>query len=245
MCVGGGAKGRLLLELRAHITGLPVCRPEDVETTARGAAMLAAAGAGPARVGGRRGARDGRPRGTSRCSPTPSCARSTTTSTAAPALYEALRPLFNRRRRRRALDGGRLRRRPARRRAIEAATSGDLDVLIVGGGITGAGAALDAATRGLRSPSSRRATSAPGTSSASSKLIHGGLRYLEMGDLGLVREALRERELLLTRLAPHLVAPVPFLWPLRGRGWERAYLGAGLILYDTSAARARCPATAT
>ena len=54
-----------------------------------------------------------------------------------------------------------------------------------------------------------------------------------MGDIGLVREALRERELLLTRLAPHLVAPVPFLWPLRGRGWERAYLGAGLVLYDT------------
>ena len=54
-----------------------------------------------------------------------------------------------------------------------------------------------------------------------------------MGDIGLVREALRERELLLTRIAPHLVAPVPFLWPLRGRGWERAYLGAGLVLYDT------------
>ena len=74
---------------------------------------------------------------------------------------------------------------------------------------------------------------ASGTSSASSKLIHGGLRYLEMGDVALVREALRERELLLTKLAPHLVAPVPFLWPLRGRGWERAYLGAGLALYDT------------
>jgi len=72
-----------------------------------------------------------------------------------------------------------------------------------------------------------------GTSSKSSKLIHGGLRYLEMGDLGLVREALRERELLLTRLAPHLVSPVPFLWPLRRPALERAYLGAGLVLYDT------------
>jgi glycerol-3-phosphate dehydrogenase len=121
----------------------------------------------------------------------------------------------------------------SRRRAIEAATSGDLDVLVVGGGITGAGAALDAATRGLRVALVEARDLAAGTSSASSKLIHGGLRYLEMGDLGLVREALRERELLLTRLAPHLVAPVPFLWPLRGRGWERAYLGAGLILYDT------------
>jgi glycerol-3-phosphate dehydrogenase len=121
----------------------------------------------------------------------------------------------------------------SRRRAIEAAGSGELDLLVVGGGITGAGAALDAATRGLRVALVEARDLASGTSSASSKLIHGGLRYLEMGDFGLVREALRERELLLTRLAPHLVAPVPFLWPLRGRGWERAYLGAGLVLYDT------------
>ena len=120
-----------------------------------------------------------------------------------------------------------------RRRAIEAATSGDLDVLVIGGGITGAGAALDAATRGLRVGLVEARDLAAGTSSASSKLIHGGLRYLEMGDLGLVREALRERELLLTKLAPHLVEPVPFLWPLKGRAWERVYLGAGLVLYDT------------
>src|SRR3954462_9245792 len=121
----------------------------------------------------------------------------------------------------------------ARQRAIEALTAGNLDVLVVGGGITGAGAALDAATRGLRVGLVEARDLAAGTSRASSKLIHGGLRYLEMGALGLVREALRERELLLSRLAPHLVAPVPFLWPLRGRGWERAYLGAGLVLYDT------------
>jgi glycerol-3-phosphate dehydrogenase len=121
----------------------------------------------------------------------------------------------------------------ARERALAAATSGELDLLIVGGGITGAGAALDAATRGLRVALVEARDLAAGASSASSKLIHGGLRYLEMGDVGLVREALRERELLLTRLAPHLVAPVPFLWPLRGRGWERAYLGAGLALYDS------------
>ena len=121
----------------------------------------------------------------------------------------------------------------SRRRALEAAASGDLDVLIVGGGITGAGAALDAATRGLRVGLVEARDLAAGTSSASSKLIHGGLRYLEMGDVRLVRESLRERELLLTRIAPHLVSPVPFLWPLRGRGWERAYLGAGLVLYDS------------
>jgi glycerol-3-phosphate dehydrogenase len=121
----------------------------------------------------------------------------------------------------------------ARRRALQVACAGELDLLVVGGGITGVGAALDAATRGLRVGLVEARDFAAGTSSASSKLIHGGLRYLEMGDLGLVREALRERELLLTRLAPHLVAPVPFLWPLRGFGWERAYLGAGLALYDT------------
>ena len=121
----------------------------------------------------------------------------------------------------------------SRRRAIEAATSGELDLLVIGGGITGTGAVLDAATRGLSVGLVESNDLASGTSSASSKLIHGGLRYLEMGDIGLVREALRERELLLTKLAPHLVEPVPFLWPLRGRGWERAYLGAGLILYDT------------
>src|SRR5215212_11292568 len=121
----------------------------------------------------------------------------------------------------------------SRRRALDAAGSGELDLLIVGGGITGAGAALDAATRGLRVGLVEARDIAAGTSSASSKLIHGGLRYLEMGDIALVREALRERELLLTRLAPHLVSPVPFLWPLRGRAWERAYLGVGLVLYDT------------
>ena len=121
----------------------------------------------------------------------------------------------------------------ARRRALDAMASGDLDLLIVGGGITGTGAALDAATRGLRAGLVEARDLAAGTSSTSSKLIHGGLRYLEMGDIALVREALRERELLLTRLAPHLVAPVPFLWPLKGRGWERAYLGAGLVLYDS------------
>ncbi len=103
----------------------------------------------------------------------------------------------------------------------------ELEVLVVGGGITGTGAALDAVTRGLRTGLIEARDYASGTSSKSSKLIHGGLRYLEMLDFGLVREALRERELLLTRLAPHLVKPVPFLWPLTHRGWERAYLGAG------------------
>ncbi|HLJ02833.1 MAG TPA: glycerol-3-phosphate dehydrogenase/oxidase [Solirubrobacteraceae bacterium] len=117
--------------------------------------------------------------------------------------------------------------------ALERMASEELDLLVVGGGITGAGAALDAASRGLRVGLIEAADLASGASSKSSKVIHGGLRYLEMGDIGLVREGLRERELLLTRLAPHLVRPVPFLWPLRHRAWERLYLGAGMILYDT------------
>jgi glycerol-3-phosphate dehydrogenase len=107
------------------------------------------------------------------------------------------------------------------------------DVLVVGGGITGSGVALDAASRGLSTALVEARDIASGTSSRSSKLIHGGLRYLEQLDFALVREALRERELMLTRLAPHLVQPVPFLYPLTHRGWERPYVGAGMTLYDT------------
>src|SRR5688500_19183008 len=102
--------------------------------------------------------------------------------------------------------------------------STELDVLVVGGGIVGAGTALDAVTRGLSCGLLEQRDLASGTSSRSSKLIHGGLRYLEMLDFGLVREALQERGLLLTRLAPHLVRPVPFLYPLT-RHWERPYVG--------------------
>ncbi len=114
----------------------------------------------------------------------------------------------------------------------------ELDVLVVGGGIVGAGTALDAVTRGLATALVEQRDLASGTSSRSSKLVHGGLRYLEMLDLGLVREALQERGLLLTRLAPHLVRPVPFLYPLR-HTWERPYVGAGLMLYDVMAMTGR------
>lgn len=121
----------------------------------------------------------------------------------------------------------------ARRAALERLGSGRLDVLVIGGGVTGAGIALDAATRGLSVGLVEQRDLASGTSSRSSKLLHGGLRYLEQLDLGLVREALRERDLHLTRLAPHLARPVPFLFPLTHHGWERAYVGAGIALYDT------------
>src|SRR3954468_18872978 len=126
---------------------------------------------------------------------------------------------------------------PAARDAALAAmgTASELDVLIIGGGVVGAGAALDAVTRGLSTAIVEARDWASGTSSRSSKLIHGGLRYLEMLDFGLVREALHERGLLLTRLAPHLVRPVPFLYPLTHHGWERAYVGSGLALYDAMA----------
>ncbi|BCT76986.1 FAD-dependent oxidoreductase [Sinomonas cyclohexanicum] len=109
----------------------------------------------------------------------------------------------------------------------------ELDVLIVGGGIVGAGSALDAVTRGLEVGIVEARDWASGTSSRSSKLLHGGLRYLEMLDFRLVQEALQERGLLLQRIAPHLARPVPFLYPLQHRFWERVYVGMGLILYDT------------
>ena len=103
----------------------------------------------------------------------------------------------------------------------------------MGGGVTGCGIALDAALRGLTVGLVEQRDFAAGTSSRSSKLVHGGLRYLEQFNFALVREALRERALLLDRLAPHLVTPLPFLYPLAHRIWERPYVGAGLTLYDT------------
>ena len=108
----------------------------------------------------------------------------------------------------------------------------ELDVLVVGGGVVGAGTALDAVTRGLATGIVEARDWASGTSSRSSKLIHGGLRYLEMLDFALVQEALKERGLLLQTLAPHLVKPVPFLYPLQHHAWERPYVGSGVALYD-------------
>ncbi|GAA4825940.1 glycerol-3-phosphate dehydrogenase/oxidase [Nocardioides caeni] len=120
----------------------------------------------------------------------------------------------------------------ARTAALRRMATQHLDVLVIGGGVVGSGAALDAATRGLAVGLVEARDFASGTSSRSSKLIHGGLRYLEMLDFRLVAEALKERGLLMQRLAPHLVRPVPFLYPLTGRGWERWYAGSGVALYD-------------
>ncbi|HYH88330.1 MAG TPA: glycerol-3-phosphate dehydrogenase/oxidase [Solirubrobacteraceae bacterium] len=106
------------------------------------------------------------------------------------------------------------------------------DVVVIGGGATGTGCALDAASRGLSVALLEARDFASGTSSRSSKLVHGGLRYLEQMEFGLVHEALRERGLLLNVIAPHLVRPVPFLFPLTDRVWQRAYVGAGMLLYD-------------
>ena len=110
--------------------------------------------------------------------------------------------------------------------------SEQFDVVVIGGGVVGAGAALDAATRGLKVAMVEARDFASGTSSRSSKMFHGGLRYLEQLEFGLVREALHERELSLTTLAPHLVKPLPFLFPLTKRWWERPYIAAGIFLYD-------------
>lgn len=110
-----------------------------------------------------------------------------------------------------------------------------LDILVIGGGITGVGVALDAAARGLRVGIVEAEDWSDGTSSRSSKLVHGGLRYLQMLDFALVHEALTERDLLLSELAPHLVQPVSFLFPLERKVWQRAYIGAGVALYDALA----------
>lgn len=116
--------------------------------------------------------------------------------------------------------------------ALHALGHQKFDLLIIGGGVTGVGAALDAAARGLRVALVEAQDLAAGTSSRSSKLIHGGLRYLEQYDFRLVREALQEREAMVTTLAPHLVKPVAFLYPLQEKIKERTYVGAGLALYD-------------
>jgi len=123
---------------------------------------------------------------------------------------------------------------PAERAAaLDALASQELQVLVVGGGVVGSGVALDAVTRGLTTGLVEARDFGSGTSSRSSKLIHGGLRYLEQLNVGLVREALSERSLLLQRLAPHLVRPVSFLFPFTHHGWERAYVGAGVTAYDS------------
>lgn len=120
----------------------------------------------------------------------------------------------------------------ARVDAIRALREEQFDILVIGGGINGVGIALDGASRGLKVALIEMADFASGTSSKSSKLIHGGLRYLEQYDFKLVREALQERELMVATLAPHLVKPVSFLYPLQEKLKERTYVGAGMALYD-------------
>src|SRR5204863_9487975 len=124
-------------------------------------------------------------------------------------------------------------RTPANRaQAIHQLRSQTLDVLIAGGGIVGTGIARDLALRGFRVGLVEQHDLAAGTSSRPTRLIHGGLRYLEILDFGLVRTDMREREVLL-RLAPHLVQPLRFLMPMYGRGvLYRAKLQAGMQLYD-------------
>ena len=119
-----------------------------------------------------------------------------------------------------------------RNSAISRLGQEQFDILVIGGGVNGVGAALDAASRGLKVALIEAQDIAAGTSSRSSKLIHGGLRYLEQYDFKLVREALHERELMVSTLCPHLVKPVGFLFPLTEKFKERTYVGAGLALYD-------------
>lgn len=110
-----------------------------------------------------------------------------------------------------------------------------VDILVIGGGVTGAGIALDAASRGLRTAIVEAGDWAAGTSAWSSKLVHGGLRYLYNLDFKLVAEALKERGLLLSTTAPHLVKAQPFLWPLKLPVIERSYSAVGIAMYDSLA----------
>jgi glycerol-3-phosphate dehydrogenase len=125
-----------------------------------------------------------------------------------------------------------------RGRAVEALRGEEFDLVVVGGGITGAGVALDAATRGYSVALVERGDYAIGTSSRSSKLVHGGLRYLQNFDLGLVREALLERALLV-HLAPHLVRPLPLVVPAFGGARPDRLVGIGLNMYDVMATTRR------
>ncbi|HXF30797.1 MAG TPA: glycerol-3-phosphate dehydrogenase/oxidase [Solirubrobacterales bacterium] len=118
--------------------------------------------------------------------------------------------------------------------ALESIAGGHFDVVVIGGGITGAGVALDAASRGYSVALLERDDFAVGTSSRSSKMVHGGLRYLQNFDLGLVREALLERQLLV-QLAPHLVYPTPFLVAALGEDRRDRKVGIGLNMYDVMA----------
>src|ERR1700746_3822246 len=123
----------------------------------------------------------------------------------------------------------------SRENALETLSREQFDIVVIGGGITGAGVALDAASRGYSVALVEQTDYAAGTSSRSSKLVHGGLRYLQNFDLGLVREALLERRLMV-KLAPHLVTPLPIVVPAFGGARPDRLVGIGLNMYDVMSA---------
>jgi glycerol-3-phosphate dehydrogenase len=120
----------------------------------------------------------------------------------------------------------------SRQQALDDMAATELDVLVIGAGVVGAGSALDAASRGLTVGLVEARDLAAGTSSRSSKLVHGGLRYLKQLNFSLVFEALRERSLILDTLCPHLAHPVEFIYPLERKGIDRGYVGLGIGVYD-------------
>src|SRR5215216_6618579 len=124
----------------------------------------------------------------------------------------------------------------ARASGLDRLASEDLDILVIGAGVTGCGCALDAVTRGLRVGLVEARDFAAGTSSRSTKLFHGGLRYLEHLNFSLVFEALQERSVALNRLAPHLFKRVRFIYPLRRAAVDRGYAGLGIGVYDVMGA---------
>ncbi len=124
--------------------------------------------------------------------------------------------------------------------ALDRLAAEELDILIIGGGVVGAGAALDAVTRGLSVGLIEARDYASGTSSRSTKMFHGGLRYLEQFQFHLVFEALKERGLMLDRLCPHLVKPIPLIYPLE-KWIDRPYVGMGIGVYDIMGGGRRVP----
>ena len=215
---GGAAASDLLMQFQADLLGVRVARPENLETTALGAAFMAGLSVGvwPDLAVAREdacGRADVRRAHAAPREPA-SGARSGAVRSSAPG------------------TGNRMKREDMLRR-LDAA--GTWDVVVVGGGATGLGVAVDAQSRGYRTLLLEQADFASATSSRSTKLVHGGVRYLEQGDLGLVMEALHERGLLHAN-APHVARNLPFIVP-RYRWWEGPFYGIGLKTYDLLAGK--------
>ncbi len=232
---GGASKNNLLMQTQADILGVPVVRPKVTETTALGAAYLAGLAVGYC-DSIEQIASSGRPtvRSSRRSAPTSARANSRAgrKPSSVPAVGKRPDPPTVR------LMATNITPNPARSRDQLLAAlrrPEQWDLVVIGGGATGLGTALDAAARGYRTLLLEGADFAKGTSSRSTKLVHGGVRYLAQGNIKLVREALRERGLL-KRNAPHLVHDMGFVIPSY-KWWWKPFYGIGLTMYDLLAGK--------